>query len=46
MMSYFGTSDGWWLIGMGMMVLFWVGIVLLADLGRASPLPTSDVLRT
>ncbi len=29
MMYGFGTYGGWWLIGMGMMVLFWVAIILL-----------------
>ena len=25
----YGMYSGWWLIGMGMMVLFWVAIILL-----------------
>ncbi len=29
MMYGFGTFSGWWLIGMGVMVLFWVAIILL-----------------
>ena len=29
MMYGFGMFGGWWLIGMGMMVLFWVAIILL-----------------
>ena len=29
MMYGFGTFSGWWIIGMGMMVLFWVAIILL-----------------
>jgi len=29
MMYGFGTFSGWWLMGMGMMVLFWVAIILL-----------------
>ncbi len=29
MMYGFGTYGGWWLIGIGMMVLFWVAIILL-----------------
>ncbi len=29
MMYGFGMYGGWWLIGMGMMVLFWVAIILL-----------------
>lgn len=29
MMYGFGMYSGWWLIGMGMMVLFWVAIILL-----------------
>ncbi len=29
MMYGFGMYGGWWFIGMGMMVLFWVAIILL-----------------
>ena len=29
MMYGFGMSGGWWLIGMGMMVIFWIAIILL-----------------
>jgi uncharacterized membrane protein len=29
MMYGFGMYSGWWLIGMGMMVLFWIAIILL-----------------
>jgi uncharacterized membrane protein len=29
MMYGFGDFSGWWLIGMGMMVLFWIAIILL-----------------
>ncbi len=29
MMYGFGMYGGWWLLGMGMMVLFWVAIILL-----------------
>ena len=29
MMYGFGMYGGWWLIGMGMMVLFWIAIMLL-----------------
>jgi len=29
MMYGFGTFSGWWLLGMGMMVLFWIAIILL-----------------
>ncbi len=29
MMYGFDLYNGWWLIGMGMMVLFWVAIILL-----------------
>ncbi len=29
MMYGFAMYNGWWLIGMGMMVLFWVAIILL-----------------
>ncbi len=29
MMYGFGTFSGWWLMGMGMMVLFWVAIIVL-----------------
>ena len=29
MMYGFGMYGGWWLIGMGMMVLFWVVVILL-----------------
>ncbi len=29
MMYGFGMYGGWWLIGMGMMVLFWIAIILL-----------------
>lgn len=29
MMYGFGMDGGWWLIGMGMMVVFWVAIILL-----------------
>jgi putative membrane protein len=29
MMYGFGMYGGWWLIGMGMMVLFWIAILLL-----------------
>jgi len=29
MMYGFGVYGGWWLMGMGMMVLFWVAIILL-----------------
>jgi uncharacterized membrane protein len=29
MMYGFGMFGGWWFIGVGMMVLFWVAIVLL-----------------
>ena len=29
MMYGFGMFSGWWLIGMGMMILFWVAIILL-----------------
>jgi uncharacterized membrane protein len=29
MMYGFGTFSGWWLMGMGMMVLFWIAIILL-----------------
>ncbi len=29
MMYGFDVYSGWWLIGMGMMVLFWVAIILL-----------------
>jgi putative membrane protein len=29
MMYGFGMFGGWWLIGMGMMVLFWIAIILL-----------------
>lgn len=29
MMYGFDSFGGWWLMGMGMMVLFWVAIVLL-----------------
>lgn len=29
MMYGFGMYGGWWLISMGMMVLFWIAIILL-----------------
>lgn len=29
MMYGLGTFSGWWLMGMGMMVLFWIAIILL-----------------
>ncbi len=29
MMYGFGLYGGWWLLGMGMMVLFWIAIILL-----------------
>ena len=29
MMYGFGMFGGWWLIGMGLMVLFWMAIILL-----------------
>ena len=29
MMYGFGMYGGWWLLGMGMMVLFWIAIILL-----------------
>ncbi len=29
MMYGFGGFGGWWLLGMGMMVLFWIAIILL-----------------
>ncbi|HKF39336.1 MAG TPA: SHOCT domain-containing protein [Ktedonobacteraceae bacterium] len=29
MMYGFGMYGGWWFIGMGMMVLFWMAIILL-----------------
>ena len=29
MMYGFGMYSGWWLIGMGMMILFWIAIILL-----------------
>ncbi len=29
MMYGFGGFSGWWLIGMGMMILFWIVIILL-----------------
>jgi len=29
MMYGFGTFSGWWLMGMGMMVLFWIAIIVL-----------------
>jgi putative membrane protein len=29
MMYGFGMYGGWWLIGMSMMVLFWIAIILL-----------------
>ena len=29
MMYGFGMYSGWWLMGMGMMVLFWIAIILL-----------------
>jgi putative membrane protein len=29
MMYDFGMYSGWWLLGMGMMVLFWIAIILL-----------------
>ncbi len=29
MMYDFGMNGGWWILGMGMMVLFWIAIILL-----------------
>ena len=29
MMYGFGMDGGWWLVGMGMMAVFWVAIILL-----------------
>ena len=29
MMYGFGGLSGWWLLGMGMMVLFWIAMILL-----------------
>ena len=29
MMYGFGMYGGWWILGMGMMVLFWIAIILL-----------------
>ena len=39
MMYGFGMSGGWWLIGMGMMVIFWIAIILLVIWAVSSLFP-------
>ncbi len=39
MMYGFDLYSGWWLIGMGMMVLFWIAIILLVIWGVRSLFP-------
>ena len=45
MMYGFASSGGWWLMGMGMMVLFWVAIILLVIWMVRSLYPRQEHIR-